>query len=55
MFALDIKEARKTLDNLDYTGERPPQMYWTKFEQKLNTTFATYVKVEGRVVHSDAM
>ena len=30
-------------------------MYWTKFEQQLNTTFVTYVKVECRVVHSDMM
>ena len=55
MFDLDIKEAKKTVDNLVYTGERPPQMYWTKFEQQLNTTFATYVKVEKRIVHSDIM
>ena len=33
MFALEIKEAKRTLDNLVYTGERPPQMYWTKFER----------------------
>ena len=38
-----------------YTGERPPQMYWTKFKQQLNTAFATYVKVEGRIFHSDIM
>ena len=44
MFALEIKEAKGTLDNLVYTGERPPQMYWTKFKQKLNTAFAIYVK-----------
>ena len=31
VFALEIKEAKKILDNLVYTGERPPQMYWTKF------------------------
>ena len=41
MFTLEIKEAKRTLDNLVYTGERPPQMYWTKFEQQLNTAFAT--------------
>ena len=55
MFALEIKEARKTLDNLVYTGERQPQMYWTKFEQQLMTAFTTYVKVKGRIVHSDMM
>ena len=30
-------------------------MYCTKFEQQLNTAFATYVKVEGRIVHLDIM
>ena len=55
MFALENKEVKKTLDNLIYNGERHPQMYWTKFEQQLNTAFATYVKVKGRVVHSDTM
>ena len=55
MFALEIKEAKRTLENLVYTGERPPQMYWIKFEQQLNTAFATYVKVEGRIVHLKIM
>ena len=55
MFALEIKESKRTLDNFVYTGKRPPQMYWTKFEQKLNTDFATYVKVEGRIFHLDIM
>ena len=26
MFALEIKEAKRTLDNLVYTGERPPNV-----------------------------
>ena len=30
-------------------------MHWTKFKQQLNTAFATYVKVEGRIVHLDIM
>ena len=55
MFALEIKEAKRTIDHLVYTGARPPQMYWTKFEQQLNTAFATYVRVEGRIVHSYKM
>ena len=55
MHAIELKEAEKTLHNLVYQGEKPPQMYWTKFEQKLNTAFATYVKVEKRVVHSEQM
>jgi hypothetical protein len=46
IYALDVKQAKKTLDNLIYTGERPPNMTWTKFEQQLNTAFAIYVKVE---------
>ena len=50
-----VPASTKTLDNLIYTGERPPNMTWTKFEQQLNTTFAIYVKVKKRVVHSNAM
>ena len=46
IYALDVKQAKKALDNLIYTGERPQNMYWTKFEQDPNTDFATYVKVE---------
>lgn len=42
MFAIDINEA----ENMSYQGEKPPAMFWTKFEQKLNTAFAAYVKVE---------
>ena len=55
IYALDVKQAKKTLDNLIYMGERPLNMTWTKFEQQLNTAFAIYVKVEKRVVYSDAM
>ena len=55
MFAIDIRDAEKILNNLVYQGEKPPGMYWAKFEQQLNTAFATYVKVEKRVVHSDSM
>ena len=54
-FALEFKESKRTPDNLVYTCKRPPQMYWTKFEQPLNTSIATYVKVEGIIVHSDIM
>ena len=55
MFAIGIREARKVLDNLVYQGERHPVMYWTKFKQQLTIAFATYVKVEKRVVHLDSM
>ena len=55
MFAIDINEAENILNNMSYQGEKPPTMFWRKFEQKLNTAFATYVKVEERIVHSDSM
>ena len=55
IYALDVKLAKKTLDNLIYTGERPPSMHWTKFEQQLNGAFATYMKVEKQIVHSNQM
>ena len=55
IYALDVKQAKKTIDNLIYTGERSSNMTWTKFEQQFNTAFAIYVKVEKRIVHSDAM
>ena len=55
MFALEIKEAKRTLDNLVYTGNKTLQMYWNKFEHQLNNAFATYVKVEGRIVHLEIM
>ena len=55
IYALDVKQAKRTLDNLIYTGERPLNMYWTRFDQQLNTAFAIYAKVEKRVVHSDVL
>ena len=48
IYAIDVKQAMKTVDNLIYNGERPPAMDWTKFEQQLNAAFATYVKSEKR-------
>ena len=55
MFAIEIREAEKILNNLVYQDKKPPGMYWTKLEQQLNTAFVTYVKVEQRLVHSDSM
>ena len=55
MFAIDLNEAKQILRNLTYKGESPPHEYWDKFERQLNTAFATYVKVEKRIVHSDSM
>ena len=40
--------------DLHYEGEKPT-INWIKFEQLLNTAFATYVKYENREVHSDRM
>lgn len=55
LMAVDIVEAKRTLQELFYNGEKKPFMWWTKFEQMLNKAYAAYNKTEGRIVHSDAM
>ena len=53
IYATDITKAEKILDTLFYQGEKKPHMWWLEFERRLNMAFATYVKYEGRQVHSD--
>ena len=50
MSALDIY-----LKNLFYAGEKKPHMLWIEFEPRFNLALQTYVKIEGRVFHSDEM
>lgn len=56
IFALDLAEAEKLLDDLYYNGEKRPYMWWTKFEQKLKWAHAIIDREEGngRPVYSDA-
>ena len=53
--AIDIREADKVLKNHFYAGEKPPHMWWSEFEKRLNRAFNAYVKQEGQIVHSDSM
>ena len=53
--AFDIIEAESILNDLFYSGEKFPHMYWEKFEQKLTHAFTTDSKVEGLHVHSQNM
>ena len=55
MYSTDIAAAENDIDNLFYSGERPPQMDWSMFERRLNVAFHVYQKREGREVFSDAM
>ncbi len=55
IYANEISQADRDLDNLVYQGEKKPHMWWALFERRLNQAFHTYVKREGRQVHSDEM
>jgi hypothetical protein len=53
--SIAIKEADDVIENLQYTGERQPTMWWNEFERKLTTSFNIYDKKERRQVYSDEM
>ena len=53
--AIAIKEADDVIENLNYTGERKPTMWWDEFERKLTTSFNIYEKKKRRQVYSDEM
>ena len=53
IYAHEIVQAEDDLNNLFYAGEKKPHMWWLEFERRLNLAFQTYVKHEGRIVHSD--
>ena len=55
IYANNIYKADADIKNLFYGGEKKPHMWWIKFERRLNLTFQTYVKREGRVFHLDEM
>ena len=48
-------KADKVLNDLFYSGEKPPHMWWDEFERQLTDAFNTYDRLEKRTVHSDAM
>ena len=55
IYTNNISKANADLKNLFYGGEKKPHIWSIKFECRLNLAFQTYVKREGRVVHSDEM
>ena len=48
-----ITLADKIINELQYTGEKKPYMWWEEFEKQLKWAFAMYDKREGRSVFSD--
>ena len=53
--AFEITRAESVLNNLFYSGEKQPHMWWAEFEKELSRAFAIYQRVEGRAVHSNVM
>ena len=55
IYANDISQDDTDLKKILYAGKKKPHMWWIEFEPWLNLVFKTYVKREGRLVHSDEM
>ena len=51
--AKDIFKSDKIIQDLFYSGERKPHMWWDEFERKLTDSFNTYDWHEKLSVHSD--
>ena len=51
--AVEIVKADKILQDLLYSGEKKPHMWWKEFERQLTDAFNTYDRHEKRSVHSD--
>ena len=55
IMALNVTKAERIIESIFYTGEKPPTMYWDKFETELTWAFNTMDKHENRIVYSDPM
>ena len=53
MMQTSIVNAQQTLNKLFYGGEKPPHIWWDKFEQELLKAYAIIDKDAGRQVHTD--
>ena len=53
--ALEITKAEQIINNLFYSGEKKPHMWWAEFEKELSQAFAICQRVEHRQVHSNSM
>ena len=51
--AVDLVEAESVVENLNYSGEKPPQMDWTTFEKNLKHAYAIVDRRNGRIVYDD--
>lgn len=49
-----VTNAEKTIRNLQYKGENPPYMWWTKFEQLLMKAYAVIDTDAGHRVYNNA-
>ncbi len=48
-------QCNQTINNLHYSGEKRPHMWWGEFEKRLTYAFTVVDKREHRVVYSDEM
>ena len=55
MHAVTIVQADKVINDLFYSGEKKPHMWWDEFEKQLSTTFTTYDRAGQREVHLNKM
>eukprot|EP00980_Cylindrotheca_fusiformis_P020811 scaffold7803_cov85-Cylindrotheca_fusiformis.AAC.1 len=53
MLATDVIEAERIIENLFYSGERQPHMWWDRFERELKEAYAIVDPNAGRNVHED--
>ena len=53
--AIAIMEAESVIQNLTYTGEKKPHMWWEEFEKKLTMAFTVHDRRENRQVYSNEM
>ena len=51
--ATAVVSAEEDIDNLFYSGEKKPHMWWEEFETRLTVAFATIDKDQGRQVYTD--
>ena len=49
----DVVDAEKLIKILYYSGEKPPTMFWQKFEKDLKYAYAIVDRRAQRVVHDD--
>ena len=51
--AVDLVAAESVIENLYYSGEKPPQMDWTTFEKNLKHAYVIVDRRNGQIVYDD--